>query len=278
MKCWIVTRKQLTVACSLVLALAIVLVCSVSAFASADRKIPIYCVDTPKKVVALSFDAAWGNEDTEQLIEILGKNDIKATFFVVGSWVDKYPESVKQLADAGHEIQNHSNTHPHMPKLSTEQMVEELNACNEKIEKITGQKPTLLRPPYGDYSNAVIDAAQSIGMYTIQWDVDSLDWKEGHTADRITQDVLKKVKNGSIILFHNAAKYTPEALPTIIEALKTQGYEFALISDLIYKDNYTIDHTGKQISNAQTESTVSSEPQTNVESNAATTSSNHASQ
>jgi len=209
------------------------------------RSLPIYRVRTDEKVVALSFDAAWGNEDTGQLIDILGKYNIKATFFVVGSWVDKYPESVKALHDAGHEIMNHSNTHPHMPQLSREKMMEEVNKCNEKIQAVTGVKPHLFRPPYGDYNNLSIETLKEMGMYTIQWDVDSLDWKD-KTADEIIQRVTNKVKNGSIVLFHNAAKNTPAALPAIIENLLAKGYKFKKISELIYTENYAIDHAGEQ--------------------------------
>ena len=169
-----------------------------------------------------------------------------ATFFVVGSWVDKYPESVKALSDAGHQIQNHSNTHPHMPQLSKEQMIDELQSCNKKIEAITGVCPTLHRPPYGDYDNALIETLDSLNMSTIQWSVDSLDWKENATPDSICKRVTSKVKNGSIVLFHNDADHTPEALPTILKCLKDEGYEFVFISDLIYKENYEIKHDGTQ--------------------------------
>lgn len=160
--------------------------------------------------------------------------------------MDKYPESVKALSDAGHQIQNHSNTHPHMPQLSREQMKDEIESCNKKIEAITGVCPTLLRPPYGDYDNALIETMDSLGMKTIQWDVDSLDWKENATADSICQRVTSRVENGSIVLFHNDADHTPEALPTILKCLKDEGYEFVFISDLILKDNYEINHMGRQ--------------------------------
>jgi len=236
------------VAVSLILGAVIVLVGAFSyeALAKSDRKVPIYCVESDKKTVALSFDAAWGNEDTAQLIEILGKYNIKATFFVVGSWVDKFPESVKQLSDAGHEIHNHSNSHPHMPQLTTAQMTEELNTCNDKIEAVTKKRPILFRAPYGDYNNSMLDTVTSLGMYTIQWDVDSRDWKEEYTTEMIVKGVTENVKEGSIVLFHNAAKNTPTALPIIIEKLIADGYQFELISNMIYKENYTIDHAGKQ--------------------------------
>ena len=230
----------------LVLTLTITIVGSVSVFANSDRLLPIYCVETEKKQIAISFDAAWGNDDTETLINILKEYNVPATFFVVGAWVDKYPESVKQLSDAGHQIQNHSNTHPHMPQLSVEQMSDEIESCNRKIQNITGVCPTLFRPPYGDDDNSTISTLYSLGMYTIQWDVDSLDWKENATPESICNRVTKKVKNGSIVLFHNDADHTPAALPNILKCLKDEGYEFVFISDLIYKDNYEIIHDGTQ--------------------------------
>ena len=217
--------------------------------AATTRQLPIYCVQRDQKLVSISFDAAWGNEDTQQLIDILEKYKVKATFFVVGEWVDKYPESVKALADAGHEVMNHSNTHAHYPQLSADQVVADLNACNDKIEAVTGVRPTLVRLPYGDYDDNSINAVRSIGMEPIQWDVDSLDWKE-IPANEITQRVVSRVCPGSIVLFHNAAIHTPEALPGIIECLLQEGYTFVPISQIILPGtcgtDYTIDHTGRQ--------------------------------
>lgn len=187
----------------------------------------------------------WGNEDTQKLIDILQKYNAKATFFLVGQWVDKYPESVKALADAGNEIGNHSDTHPHLTQCSSEMIIQELENCNEKIKKVTGKEPKLHRCPYGDYNDTVIKTVRSIGMEPIQWDVDSLDWKE-ISASEITQRVLSKVKPGSIILFHNAALHTPEALPGIIEALQKQGYELCTVSELLVQGSYTIDNNGMQ--------------------------------
>ena len=202
-----------------------------------------------RPVASVSFDAAWGNEDTQQLIDILDRYQVKATFFVVGDWADKYPESVKALHDAGHEVMNHSNTHAHYPQLSVEEIVADLNACNDKIEAITGVRPTLVRLPYGDYDDNAVRAVRSTGMEPIQWDVDSLDWKE-IPAEEIVQRVTGKVQPGSIVLFHNAALHTPEALPSILERLIQEGYTLVPISQLIlggeYNTDYTIDHTGRQ--------------------------------
>ena len=246
MKMIVITRKHLMAASCIMLSLILIAVGSVITNASRERKLPIYCVETNDKKIAISFDAAWGNDDTETLINILKEYDVPATFFVVGAWVDKYPESVKQLSDAGHRIENHSNTHPHMPQLGTNQMSNELTACNEKIAAITGRTPTLFRPPYGDYDNNTIDATASANMACIQWSVDSLDWKENATPDSICHRVVSKVEPGSIVLFHNDADHTPAALPQILKTLKNEGYEFVFIEDLIYKDNYEIKHDGTQ--------------------------------
>jgi len=209
------------------------------------KELPIYCVDTDKKVCALTFDAAWGAEDTDTLIEILGKYDAKATFFIVGEWADKYPDQVKKLHNAGHDIMNHSNTHQYMTKINNSQLIDEVEKCSEKIEKLTGKKPNLFRPPYGDYNSDVVKKLTSMGYYTIQWNIDSLDWQD-LSADEIYKRVAERAENGSIILFHNAAKNTPEALPRIIEKLKEDGYEFKKVSEIIYKKNFYIDNTGKQ--------------------------------
>ncbi len=251
MQCLILTRRQVTVFLSSVLAVAVAVIGTVSVFAQSERKLPIYCVETEKKQIAISFDAAWGADDTDTLIEILGNYNVKATFFVVGAWVDKYPDEVKKLSEAGHRVENHSNTHPHMTNLSAADMEKEIQVCNEKIAAVTNRVPKLLRPPYGDYNNAVVEAVANAGMYPIQWSVDSLDWKENATADSIIKNITTKVKPGSIILCHNDAKYTPAALPTVLKTLIDDGYEFVLIEDLILKDNYTIDHSGMQCKNTQ---------------------------
>ena len=251
-KILLLRRKPLVVlACALAAALMFYVVNYpyVATASATKRQLPIYCVQRDQKMVSISFDAAWGNEDTQQLIDILGQYDVTATFFVVGAWVDKYPESVKALADAGHEVMNHSDSHAHMSQLSSEEIVADINACNDKIEAVTGVRPTLVRPPYGEYDDHVISTIRSMGMEPIQWDVDSLDWKDLSAGD-ITQRVVSKVQPGSIVLFHNAALHTPEALPGIIETLLQDGYTFVPISQIILSGecgtDYTIDHTGRQ--------------------------------
>ncbi len=245
LKYLIVTKKQIITVLAVTLTVLVSLT-GINAFASDSKKLPIYCVECEKKRIAISFDAAWGNESTKTLLDILKKYDVPATFFVVGTWVDKYPESVREIASSGNEVQNHSNTHPYLTELSKEQMADEINSCNNKIKEITGIMPTLLRPPYGDYDSLVVKTTEECKMKAVQWSVDSLDWKENATVESIVNRVVSKTQNGSIILMHNGAKYTPEALPKILETLKKDGYEFVLISDLIYKDNYEIKHDGTQ--------------------------------
>ena len=211
-----------------------------------ERQLPVYSVGRDGKYCALSFDAAWGNEDTPELIRILNGYGVKATFFVVGDWVRKYPESVKALAEAGHEVMNHSNHHDHFNPMSTQQIMDDVKACAAEIEAVTGIWPTLFRCPYGEYDDHVIAAVNSLGITSIQWDVDSLDWKD-YDADTIHKRVCARVRPGSIVLFHNAAKHTPEALPGIIEELLREGYTIVPISQLLLAGETYIDHTGRQL-------------------------------
>ena len=212
------------------------------------KELPIYSVEIEEKKVALSFDAAWGNEDTQQILDTLKKYDIHVTFFMTGGWVEKYPEDVKKICEAGHDLANHSENHKNMSQLDDSNCQSELTMVHEKVKKLTGVDMELFRPPYGDYDNHVIQNAKSCGYYTIQWDVDSLDWKD-YGVESIIQTVTehKNLQNGSIILMHNGAKYTAEALPKVIEGLKAKGYEIVPISELIYKENYHLDVTGRQI-------------------------------
>ena len=214
------------------------------------RQLPIYCVDTTEKKIALTFDAAWGNEDTGQILEILKKHGVRVTFFMTGGWVESYPDDVKAILAAGHDLGNHSENHKNMSQLSDAEKKEELMKVHEKVRTLTGYEMFLFRPPYGDYDNAVVNVAKENGYYTIQWDVDSPDWKD-YGVDSIIKTVTqhKHLGNGSIILCHNGAKYTAKALDMLIATLKNEGYTFVPVSELIYKDNYHMDHEGRQIKN-----------------------------
>ncbi|MBQ2695678.1 MAG: polysaccharide deacetylase family protein [Clostridia bacterium] len=253
MKIMLVTKRLLAVYILILLSAVGLLILgsgdSVSVFndGEAERLLPIYNVDRgEEKVCSLTFDAAWDDADTDRLIEILDRYKVKATFFMVGSWVEKYPESVKKFADHGHEIMNHSDTHPHINQLSEEKVKEEIVGCADKIEAVTGKRPTLFRGPYGEYNNTVIQAAESLGHRVLQWDVDSLDWKDLATEDIVTR-VTKRVKPGSIMLFHNGAKNTPAALPQIIEKLQAEGYQFVPATELLLPEPTKINHLGTQI-------------------------------
>ena len=212
------------------------------------KELPIYCVETDEKKVALSFDAAWGNEDTQKILEILAKHNVHATFFMTGGWVDSYPEDVKAILAGGHDLGNHSENHKNMSQISNDDKEQELMKVHEKVKNLTGYEMFLFRPPYGDYDNDVIKTATKCGYYPIQWDVDSLDWKD-YGIDSIVNTVCsnKHLGNGSIILCHNGAKFTADALDTLITNLKGQGYEIVPIAELIYRDGYHMDAEGRQV-------------------------------
>ena len=212
----------------------------------AVRELPIYRVETSDKKVAISFDCAWGVDYTDKLLEIMQENDVKCTFFAVEFWTNKYPEYIKKIDAYGHEIGTHSATHPYMSKLSSENIIKELSSSSKAIQDITGKKVELFRAPYGDYNDRLIQTARSLNLYTIQWDVDSLDWKE-LSATEICKRVVSRVKAGSIVLFHNQGLHTAEALPMIIKELKAKSFEFVPIGNLIYKDNYKMSADGTQI-------------------------------
>lgn len=252
MKLYVVNRKRLGRVLLILLLVGVTVLYTagvqsgmLSVFVNNHKKLPIYCVDTTEKKIAISFDAAWGADKTEEILRILKEHNVKTTFFLVGFWVDNFPEMVKKISDEGHEVANHSARHPQMSTLSKDQIIKELNSTSAKIEAITGKPTTLLRPPFGDYNDRLIETCHELGYQVIQWDVDSLDYKD-YGKQAIVDKVLKKVGNGSIVLFHNNATYTPEALPIILDELQKQGYEIVPVSELIYKDNFYIDHTGRQ--------------------------------
>ena len=239
----------------LVVALAAVVLASVMLFgagayaqtAAKNRLLPVYNVERTDNKCAISFDAAWGADKTRQIMDVCDRYNVKATFFLVGFWVDKYPEMVREIHERGFEIGTHSKTHPKMSELAKAEIEEELSSSCSAIEKITGKRPELFRPPFGDYDNLLIETAKEQGLFTIQWDVDSLDWKN-LSAQNIALRVINGVKSGSIILCHNNGLHTAQALPMILSSLKNKGYSFVPIGELIYRENYTIGSDGRQIS------------------------------
>ncbi|HHY15802.1 MAG TPA: polysaccharide deacetylase family protein [Firmicutes bacterium] len=215
------------------------------AVTSRARLVPIYEVRTDQKQVAISFDATWGTELTDEILEILATHGIKTTFFLAGQWVDKYPEYVVKIAAAGHEIGNHSYSHPHMNSLDEKGIGYELGKLDEMIRDLTGKRTIVFRPPFGEYNNRVLSTATALGYYPVQWSVDSLDWKN-LSSGQIYDRVMREIKPGSIVLFHNAGPGTPGAIRRIIPDLKQAGYSILPVSELIFKDDYYIDHAGVQ--------------------------------
>ncbi len=213
---------------------------------SSERVLPIYKVKTEENKVALTMNCAWSADDIDRILETLEKNEVKITFFIVGEWAEKYPEAVKKIYEAGHEIGTHSNTHPHVEQLSAEKNLEEIKLGVEKLQKITGEKTRLYRTPYGEYNDTVINTARENGCYTIQWNIDTLDYK-GLTGDEMWGRIKEKLQKGSIILTHNGTEHTADSLDMLLKNIKTNGYQVTTVSDLIYKDNYIIDNNGTQI-------------------------------
>lgn len=213
-----------------------------------ERLLPIYSVGTEEKKIAISFDAAWGREHTLPILDILDQYGVKATFFLVEFWMSDYPGDVAEISRRGHEVQNHSSTHPDMTTLSVEQIRKEVESTGRVIEEITGVKPDLFRPPFGAYDNKVIETIEGMGYKVIQWSVDSHDWMK-ISADQIVDRVISRIEPGSIVLFHNDAAHVEEYLPRILKEVKEQGYEIIPVGQLIYREDYKIDHSGKQIKN-----------------------------
>ena len=250
MKCKFLILKKRHVALLAAALVSAVIFAAVNAPAAvtasaAARQLPVYCVDRDQKVCSISFDAAWGADNTQKILDVLDEYGVKATFFVVSAWAEQYPDTAKAIVEHGHELMNHSTKHDHYNSLTADQIVADVNKCNDVIEGLTGVRPTLIRCPYGEYDDHVISAIRSIGMEPIQWDVDSLDWK-GISASEITKRVTGKVGSGSIVLFHNAGEHTPEALPDILRWMKQEGYEIVPISQILIDGEYTLDHEGRQ--------------------------------
>ena len=213
-----------------------------------SRLIPVYSVERNDNSISITFDCAWGSDDMEKILSVLKKHKCRATFFVLGTWAKDNPAILKKIISDGHEIGNHSYNHAYYTTLTPTQMLEDIEKCNTEIEKACNVKPTLFRAPSGDYNNSVISTVRESGMTYIQWSVDSLDWR-GLNCEQMLERIIPKTKSGDILLFHNDTAHTAESLDRILTELRKKGFSFLKVSDLIYKDNYTIDHTGRQIKN-----------------------------
>lgn len=212
---------------------------------SGARSLPVYSVERTDNKIAISFDCAWGTEHTDAILSALAEAGVRATFFTVQFWAEEHADYLKKVSDAGHEVGTHSATHSYMSRQSEAEIRAELESSSQAITAVTGKPVTLFRPPYGDYDDLLIDTCRDMGIMPVQWDVDSLDWKELSAAD-IAERIISRVKSGSIILCHNNGLHTAEALPIVIDALHAKGFTFVPIGELIYYENYTIDVTGRQ--------------------------------
>ncbi len=211
-----------------------------------ERKVPIYKVARTDKKMSISFDATWGADQTDRLLDILDEHGVKTTFFLAGYWVEEFPEYVKKIVERGHEVGNHSQEHPHMNALTREQIRRDLQTNHDQLKALTGQDSFLFRPPFGEYSDKVIEVADELGYFTIQWSIDSLDWKDV-SAEYMVNRIMQKAGPGEIVLFHNAGKHTPAAIEVLLPRLKAEGYEVVPISELVYRENYIIEsHSGVQ--------------------------------
>ena len=236
----------------------IVLFLTASAFGGAEKAVPtaantskllpIYSVDTTEAKVAITINCAWNADDIDMILETLKNQEVKLTFFMVGDWVEKYGDAVKKIYEAGHEIGNHSYNHPHVNNLSLDKNKEQIQKCSDLVKNITGEGTKLYRGPYGEYNNTVIEAADSLAHTTIQWSIDSLDYK-GLTGEQMWERIEPKLENGSIILMHNGTENTALSLNDIITKIKEKGYTVVPVSELIYSENYTIDNNGVQHKN-----------------------------
>lgn len=222
---------------------------NIMAFTDNAAKHPIYSVDTKDNVVCITFDVNWAEKDNLSVIlDLLDKYNVKGTFFIMGGWVNYSEDNVnklKDIAERGHEIGNHSYMHPSFSKISEQKMEEEILKTDEIIKKYTGKDTVLFRFPSGDYNESSVKKVNSLNHYAIQWDDDSVDWKElGYDVEY--NKIMKKVHPGAIMLFHNNAKYTPQNLERIIVKLKEQGYEFKTVGEVIYTEDYYVDENGIQ--------------------------------
>ncbi len=216
-----------------------------TAVVAAKKVLPVYSVEREDKVISVTFDASWGGDKTLKILDLLDEYNAKATFFLVGIWVDKYPELVQAIADRGHEIGNHSDSHAHFTQISESKIRAEMDSCSDKIETLTGVRPTLFRPPYGDYNSKVVTVVRDEGYECVQWSIDSLDWKN-RGVDDLVKRATTNVQPGDIILFHNDSDYIVEALPAILSYYRAQGFDMIPAKDILLTGNTTIDVQGKQ--------------------------------
>ena len=208
------------------------------------RLLPVYSVEREDRAVALTFNCAWDETGLDELLAILKENGIRCTFFIVGDFAERCPEAVRKICNAGHELGNHSMDHKDPFGMSYADLLADITACNELLYSLTGERVTLYRAPSGSYNDDTVLAAQALGMTAIQWDVDSVDWKD-KTPEEITERICGRIGSGSIALFHVGKENTVRALPAIIETLRKEGYTFRTVGELLPEGETYLDVTGR---------------------------------
>ncbi len=214
--------------------------------AGKQRELPVYAVARDDQKIALTIDVAWEDDKTPFILEELSKHNIKATFFVCGFWAKENDDIVEAIHASGHEIGNHTSTHPHMSLLDVPTIEQEVLSFDDTLEKITGTRTNLFRAPYGEYNDLVISTVRAMGYTPVQWSIDTMDWNENRKSDEIVDSVMQKLSSGSIILSHNNGANIETYLPTLIEKAKSEGYSFVTVGELLHGSDSIIDVNGVQ--------------------------------
>lgn len=193
--------------------------------------VPIYHGSEEKKSVALACNVFWGEEYLPAMLDELDKKQVKITFFIGGSWAKRFPELVQEIVRRGHELGNHTYSHPHPNTLNKEQNKEQILKAQQLVYDLTGVETRLYAPPYGEFNDTVLQAANDLGYSTILWSIDTVDWKRP-PADQIQAKVLKKLHPGAIILMHPTDP-TRQALPNLLQAMEEKGYTVTTVGQLL---------------------------------------------
>ncbi len=251
------TRKQIlriiaAVLGAITVALLIVFAVAGSVTASADtgRK-PVCSVERGDNRIALTFNCAWGDSDTDRLLEILSAAGAKATFFVTGEFCTEHPAAVRSMSAAGHSVQNLTDTNIHIKGMNINDLIADTKSAAAKIKTLTGIEPALHRAPFADYDDKTLTTLEGMGITPVQWSVDSRDLDDPD-AFSVRKRILDSTASGSILLFHNDSPAAVEALPELLTELKQKGFEFVRAEELVYSDSFTIDEKGVQHQTIQT--------------------------
>ncbi len=239
----------LLAAIAIVLAAALIPYVYTAVTNAGSTPLPVCCTDRADNVISLTFDVTQGDRSTDKILSILNDYQVTATLFVTGEWADKYPDSVTALRQGGQEIMNGSDEYVRLSDTPRSHMIQQINTGADKLQALTGRRPTLFRAPYGEYSHELLETVKMLNMVAVGFDVDGFDDK-GLSADLIIKRVVSQSTSGSIICLHMDGDHTVEALPKIIGQLKAKGFRFIPVSQMIYTDKYTLNWQGRQISSS----------------------------